>query len=136
MTFCTYYFDFTSLDILLYGKQKFNGKHNLMKLHTSFLWKESNLNSFTCDIRPSAIMCADMVFFFKLNKFTEEKLNFLVCYALKFVSDEPSNLSTMVDVTAQQNEIDEIEDVALGSDYSRTNDPIKQTDKVRLTIHL
>ena len=42
----------------------------------------------------------------------------------------------MVDVTAQTNEIDEVREVSLSSEYRGANDPVKQTDEVRLTIHV
>ena len=42
----------------------------------------------------------------------------------------------MVDVTAQPNEIDEVQEVSLSSEYRGANDPVKQTDEVRLTIHV
>ena len=42
----------------------------------------------------------------------------------------------MVDVTAQPNEIDEVREVSLSSEYRGANDPVKQTDEVRLTIHV
>ena len=42
----------------------------------------------------------------------------------------------MVDVTAQPNEIDEVREVSLSSEYRGENDPVKQTEEVRLTIHV
>ena len=42
----------------------------------------------------------------------------------------------MVDVTAQPNEIDEVREVSLSSEYRGANDPVKQTDQVHLTIHV
>jgi len=40
----------------------------------------------------------------------------------------------MVDVTAQPNEIDEVQEVSLSSEYRGANDPVKQTDQVDLLV--
>ncbi|RLM58597.1 putative disease resistance RPP13-like protein 2 isoform X2 [Panicum miliaceum] len=59
----------------------------------------------------------------RTNFFEEEKNIF-------YRSDELlMNRPTMVDVTAQPNEIDEVQEVSLSSEYRGANDPVKQTDQ-------
>ncbi|RLM69220.1 putative disease resistance RPP13-like protein 2 isoform X2 [Panicum miliaceum] len=65
----------------------------------------------------------------RANSFEEEIPQFSDPAPSSSHLDELLNRSTMVDVTSQPNEIDEVQEVSLSSEYKGANDPIKQTNQ-------